>query len=134
MQEDLQEPRLPPPIFRTSATGRPAPAGRAPDDSLTEEEVRTLMWQRVGLFREAGGLSEAVGHLQPELTRSRPPAPLPDGHDWRRANIGVVAALIAAAALRREESRGGHFRSDFPQRDDEHWKIHVTDRIDLDTH
>ena len=29
------------------------------------------------------------------------------------------------AALRREESRGGHFRTDFPQRDDLHWKIHI---------
>ena len=39
-----------------------------------------------------------------------------------------TARLIARAALRRTESRGGHYRSDFPQRDDIHWRIHVVDR------
>ena len=49
-------------------------------------------------------------------------------HDgWRRASLVTVAALIARAALRREESRGGHFRTDFPARDDLKWKVHVSD-------
>ena len=39
--------------------------------------------------------------------------------DWRRRNLVTVALLIARAALRREESRGGHFRQDFPARDDD---------------
>jgi succinate dehydrogenase/fumarate reductase flavoprotein subunit len=38
-----------------------------------------------------------------------------------------VARLIARAALRREESRGGHFRADFPQRDDRNWIRHLAD-------
>jgi L-aspartate oxidase len=33
--------------------------------------------------------------------------------------------LTTEAALRREESRGGHYREDFPQRDDQHWKKHI---------
>jgi L-aspartate oxidase len=41
---------------------------------------------------------------------------------WRTASLLTVARLIARAALRREESRGGHYRSDFPRRDDIHWK------------
>jgi L-aspartate oxidase len=39
----------------------------------------------------------------------------------------TVGLLIARAALRREESRGSHFRADFPSRDDLHWRTHVAD-------
>ena len=47
---------------------------------------------------------------------------------WRRFNLLTVARLIARAALRREESRGGHFREDFPARDDLHWQVHLVGR------
>jgi succinate dehydrogenase/fumarate reductase flavoprotein subunit len=45
----------------------------------------------------------------------------------RVASLVTVGQLIARAALRREESRGGHFRADFPKRDDIHWLRHVAD-------
>jgi L-aspartate oxidase len=47
--------------------------------------------------------------------------------EWRDRNLVTVARLIARAALRREESRGGHFRADFPERDDRRWKVHVVE-------
>jgi succinate dehydrogenase/fumarate reductase flavoprotein subunit len=47
---------------------------------------------------------------------------------WARFNLATVGLLVARAALRREESRGGHFRADFPKRDDLHWKIHMVER------
>jgi len=37
----------------------------------------------------------------------------------------TVAAIIAAAAYTRGESRGAHFRTDYPQRDDTHWRLHL---------
>jgi L-aspartate oxidase len=45
----------------------------------------------------------------------------------RLSSLVTVGLLIARAALRREESRGGHFRTDFPHRDDIHWQKHVSD-------
>ena len=92
--------------------------------------VRDLMWRSAGLFRARHGLEEAVTWLdrayadEHDRVRARPP----DGDSWRRFNLLTVARLIARAALRREESRGGHFREDFPARDDLHWKVHVVDR------
>jgi succinate dehydrogenase/fumarate reductase flavoprotein subunit len=47
----------------------------------------------------------------------------------RVASLVTVGLLIAHAALRRQESRGGHFREDFPQRDDIHWRRRVSDSL-----
>ena len=90
---------------------------------MNEEEIRALMWQSVGLFRNRERLVDAVNQLQEQEAGL---ANL-DHQGWRRASIITVASLIANAALRREESRGGHFRTDFPARDDLHWKVHISD-------
>jgi L-aspartate oxidase len=42
-------------------------------------------------------------------------------------NLRLTGWLMAHAALRREESRGAHFRRDFPTRDDDRWQRHVGD-------
>ena len=52
--------------------------------------------------------------------------------EFRRVrSIVTVGLMIARAALRREESRGGHFRSDFPNRDDIKWRKHVADVLEI---
>jgi L-aspartate oxidase len=48
--------------------------------------------------------------------------------EHRLASLVTVGHLIAGAALRRTESRGGHFRADFPARDDVHWTAHMVER------
>ena len=47
----------------------------------------------------------------------------------RLRSIITSGLLITRAALRRQESRGGHFRSDFPDRDDIKWRKHISDRF-----
>jgi len=101
-----------------------------PASSLENADVRELMWRFAGLFRTRTGLLEAVERLDRvyAIERDRVRAKSTDGDAWRHLNLVTVAKLIAQAALRREESRGGHFREDFPNRDDGHWQVHVVDR------
>jgi len=82
-------------------------------------EIRDLMWRDAGLFRSRDGLERAVRQL-----RQAAAAPVDDP---RLRNLITVAGLMARAALRREESRGAHFRLDFPARDDRRWLRHIVD-------
>ena len=48
----------------------------------------------------------------------------PGRHDYELANLHTLASLMARSALAREESRGSHYRSDFPYRDDDNFAKH----------
>jgi L-aspartate oxidase len=96
-----------------------AAAGGATSEANTERwiaELRNLMWKDAGLLRDANGLHEAQRLLDALA------ATIPRGL-FRRAvearNLHTVASVIVASALGREESRGAHYRNDFPQRDTE---------------
>jgi L-aspartate oxidase len=125
MAARAQDPDLPEPVYRET----PASAAQCATRVMDEAEVRTLMWRCVALFRDASHLRDAVSALhEQEAALDDQVASRPVDHEgWRRASIITVASLIAKAALRREESRGGHFRTDCPSRDDLKWKIHVSD-------
>jgi L-aspartate oxidase len=111
--------------------GTPEPRNLGTLEPWNPETVRELMWEHVGLFRERGTLQQAVDALEgPWRTvdaHLRGGGAL-DVQQWRAVNLLTVARLIARAALRREESRGAHYRDDYPQRDDINWKRRITDR------
>ncbi len=119
-------------VSAASRDAAPWPAARPADGTpMTAEDVRDLMWRSVGLARDRAGLSGAVARLgagwqAAEARRRAAPGDREAARAWSLTTVGL---LMARAALRREESRGGHFRSDFPGRDDEHWRIHVSDAI-----
>jgi L-aspartate oxidase len=69
--------------------------------------IRPILSAAAGVLREHDGLADGIASLLP-LACSVGPA----------ADPALVAMLIAVAALRRRESRGGHFRSDFPEPDE----------------
>jgi L-aspartate oxidase len=100
---------------------------KSPQPARPPVEVRSLMWKYAGLFRTAEGLTHAVSCLDEAYQADAVREAGRSQDDWRRFNLVTVARLIARASLRREESRGGHFREDFPQRDDRHWKFHAVD-------
>jgi L-aspartate oxidase len=93
------------------------------------DAVRDLMWRHAGLVRTASGLATAVEQLaawRAAVVERQQQAPA-DRVLRRLASLTTVGFLIARAALRREESRGGHFRADFPAHDDIHFKKHFAD-------
>lgn len=98
--------------------------------ALTTDEVRDVMWSAVGLARSKADLAPALSSLERAWRAARQSltdATLSDLGAWRHFNLLTVARLIARAALRREESRGGHFREDCPARDDERWGFHAVE-------
>ena len=79
-------------------------------------KIRDVMWRDVGILRSGKELTEGIEQLQAlELPKSEKPGRA--GHELR--NLHTLALLIARSALAREESRGSHYRSDFPYRNDE---------------
>ena len=111
-----------------------APAFRVRDDATsvpTEHEVRDLMWRHAGLVRNRDGLEQAASRLTTwaAAVAAARHERITDAAFRRVSSIVIVGFLIVRAALRREESRGGHFRADFPSRDDLHWSRHVSDLL-----
>ncbi len=97
--------------------------GDEPLDAL-RERLRTLMSRHVGIIRHGAGLSSATAmleQLQEEFEAQGSPASPDRQHEFERirswselGNMLLVSRLVTLAALRRTESRGAHFRSDFP--------------------
>jgi len=89
-----------------------APATPQPTDpQKAVDEARSILWQKVAIIRDGKHLSEAVKRLcELALTETSTPS----RQTLEARNILTVAPLIARCALAREESRGAHYRSDFP--------------------
>ncbi len=74
--------------------------------------LQQLLWNKAGIIRDKAGLNEAANVLA-GWQQSGPPATDQPSHEL--ANLILTGRLLTEAALLREESRGAHFRSDFPQ-------------------
>jgi L-aspartate oxidase len=75
---------------------------------VAADEIRRVMWAHAGIARTAKGLRTCIARLDEIAAR------LPVGAT-EEANLAQTAHLIAEAALLRKESRGGHYREDFPK-------------------
>jgi L-aspartate oxidase len=126
----------------SAAHGRHATSVDTASQALAE--VRDQMWRHVGILRSGKELSAAIAHLEgmelPRLAVSMEEhaAAASGGHgsavatkkasltrgDCELHNLHMLASLITRSALAREESRGSHYRSDFPYRDDDDFQKH----------
>jgi L-aspartate oxidase len=92
--------------------------------ALNLPNLQSLMWDKVGIMRSGRGLDEAASILATwEGLLSQPS----DRPSYELNNLVLSARLMTEAALLRKESRGAHFRTDFPRRSAE-WQRHIAFR------
>ncbi len=114
-----------------------APLGRAPSPALydLQGELRAVMWDDAGLVRDGEGLRRALAEIERIETAldgvGVPPDPALNTawQDWLNLrNQCVAARLVVTSALARDESRGAHFRRDFPDPASSLYSVHVQRR------
>jgi succinate dehydrogenase/fumarate reductase flavoprotein subunit len=109
---------------RNFAQGWSGPLGRSQGENpfALRRELESLMWGKVGIVRNELGLKEALaelGVLQERTSRAKatgdPVFNLEWGEAINLANLNIVAEMVTRSAICRRESRGAHYRSDFPE-------------------
>jgi len=107
------------------------PRSQTVPDTLNLSDIRnslkSLMWRNVAVRRDEGGLDEAVDNIR-RWSRYVLARQFTDPGGWELQNMLCLARLIVEAALRRQESRGAHVRSDYPETDDEQFNRHISFR------
>jgi L-aspartate oxidase len=101
--------------------------------SEARADIQRLMTRGVGVLRNAAGMAEAAEGLaalaaDPHSGAVTGKGEAPQVETWEATNLHLVATALTAAARLREETRGCHWREDFPDRDDAAWQIHLTTR------
>ena len=107
--------------------GRPEDKGAEPSE--IRQEIQSFMFKHVGILRDGKGLEIALDSLRRIKMEVLPRIFARDMRQLKEAfevkNMVTVSEIVTRAALFREESRGDHYRMDFPQRDDEKWLKHI---------
>lgn len=96
-----------------------------PVESASEEivrEIQDLMWQDVGIVRTGQGMKRAIERLTQLAPRVTHPH---TRRAWEAQNLQSVGLLVARSALARQESRGAHYRTDYPTHNDAKFLKHT---------
>ena len=91
--------------------------------------VQQVMSEEASVLRSAESLARVSRTLE-EIASMATGVPCTD--DWESTNLHVVARVLVHQARLREETRGSHWREDFPDRDDDHWRMRLVSRLTSD--
>ncbi len=105
--------------------GALVPAPRRPD-------IQAAMTAGAGVTRDGDGLAAAAQALRAVAGSTAQDPSQPSTEAWETTNLHLVGSALVQAASRREETRGGHWRADFPTTDDEHWRGRLVVQRDPD--
>jgi len=110
------------------------------DITDVKSSLRSVMWRNVGIERTGSRLSETreIIAFWARYVMDKSFDPHANGHaaavaGWELQNMLTACYLITTAAHARTESRGAHFRQDYPARDDAHWRTHLLWRRPTET-
>ncbi|MFE3996749.1 L-aspartate oxidase [Streptomyces goshikiensis] len=118
-----------------SGPGIPVPATGPLQPAEARYEVQRIMTEGAGVLRSAASLRTAAEALEglyaTALTEleSQGKTAVPGTETWEATNLLCVARVLVAAAQRRAETRGCHWREDHPDRDDTDWRRHLVVRL-----
>jgi L-aspartate oxidase len=93
---------------------------RPHSESPQRAQIRDLMWKHVGILRNGKELKSALTQLEAMQVSAETSSR--EEHELR--NLHALAKVMTRSAIAREESRGSHYRSDFPYRDDDDFQKH----------
>ncbi|MET9855768.1 L-aspartate oxidase [Streptomyces sp. NPDC006450] len=115
--------------------GIPVPATGPLQPAEARYEIQRIMTDGAGVLRSAESLRRAAAALEAlyatALTEleTRGKTAVPGTETWEATNLLCVARVLVAAAQRRAETRGCHWREDHPDRDDTDWRRHLVVRL-----
>jgi succinate dehydrogenase/fumarate reductase flavoprotein subunit len=89
------------------------------------QELKQLMWTHAGVIRHESELKQALAQLQKELPDVAVTSPADLIRLLEFKNMRCVAQMVCRAALERTESRGSHYRSDYPAEDNRRWLANI---------
>jgi len=125
MRNEMRSPKSASAITPLTAVQR---NGSFPDVEKFIQKVQALMWQNVAVVREGKSLRQGLTELTAMQSRAPKSA---DRRAHEAANILQTGILIARSALSREESRGAHYRLDYPIKNDRKFGKHSVVRGDV---
>ncbi|MDG1491918.1 MAG: hypothetical protein P8R43_08495, partial [Planctomycetota bacterium] len=101
-----------------------APSGVQVNIADLTYSLKSLMWRQMGVERSAAGMEAALETFD-FWARAVRSLRLDDDRSVELVNMLTVARLSTLGACHRAESRGTHFRTDHPSRDDANWRVHI---------